>query len=355
MIRMSTAALPTSFKKLVCQKLTTNFEEAVHVVTANVPSLKANEVLVKNRFVGINASDINYTAGRYAPDVPPPFDTGFEGVGEIVAKGSGAVGSTIGQAVGYMSHGAFSEYKILETKDVIPVPSIKAEYIPLFVSGLTASIALDKVANLKASDTVLVTAAAGGTGQFAVQWAKNKGCKTVIGTCSTDDKVAFLKSIGCDRAINYKKENLDQVLQKEFPQGVDVVYESVGGTTFDACIKNLAINGRLVIIGMVGAYESGNFKQEMSALPMMLLKKSASVCGFFLPHYHKSVPDYLRQLIVLYETGKITSAVDLGEGQGKRFSGIEDIIKAVKYLFSQQSKGKVVVELNSPSTQSSKV
>jgi len=343
---MSTS-LPITFKKLICQKLTTDFKEATSIVSTNVQQLKPNEVLIKNRFVGINASDINFTAGRYAPEVPPPFDTGFEGVGEIVAKGSGVTGSNIGQAVGYMSHGAFAEFKVIETKDIIPVPSVKAEYLPLFVSGLTACLALDKVGNLKSSDVVLVTAAAGGTGQFAVQWAKYKGCKTVIGTCSTDDKVSFLKSIGCDRAINYKKENLDQILQKEFPQGIDVVYESVGGSTFDICVKNLSINGRLIIIGMIGSYETGNFKQELSTLPMSLLKKSASVCGFFLPHYHKFVPDYLRQLIVLYETGKIKSGVDLGEQNGKKFFGIEDVTRAVSYLYSQQSKGKVVVELNS--------
>ncbi len=85
---------------------------------------------------------------------------------------------------------------------------------------------------MKTGETVLVTAAAGGTGQFAVQLAKLAG-NTVIATCSTPEKVKLLKELGCDRVINYKTENLEQVLKSEYPNGVDIVYESVGGETFN--------------------------------------------------------------------------------------------------------------------------
>jgi len=337
------AAIPKSFQKLVCAKLTNNFAEATKVVSADVPALKGAEVLIRNRFVGINASDINFTAGRYEPGRPPPFDCGFEAVGEVVAKGEKSP-LKVGQAVGYMQHGAFSEYKVLEK--VVPLPGVKADYIPLFVSGLTAALALDKVAEVKSGDRVLVTAAAGGTGQFAVQWAKYKGAKTVIGTCSSDEKAAFLKSIGCDRVINYRKENLKEVLKNEFPDGIDVVYESVGGETFETCVNALAIHGRLVIIGMIGSYESGDFGQPTSTMPSTLLRTSASVRGFYLHHFADDIPDYLRQLVTLYETKKMQSVFDIGESTGKKFCGLGDITRAVEYLYSQKSKGKVVVELN---------
>jgi NADPH-dependent curcumin reductase CurA len=89
-----------------------------------------------------------------------------------------------------------------------------------------------------------------GTGLFAVQLAKLSGAH-VIGTCSADDKGLILTRLGCDRVVNYKKESLEQVLRKEYPKGVDVVYESVGGEFFDVAVRNLATKGRLIIIGVL--------------------------------------------------------------------------------------------------------
>jgi prostaglandin reductase 3 len=128
------------------------------------------------------------------------------------------------------AYSAFGEYQLLNEKLCIPVPYASPEILPVMVSGLTASIALEQCGNLKIGKTVLVTAglfflkiyflAAGATGQFAVQFAKLAGCH-VIGTCSSESKVKFLKSLGVDRAINYKKENLKNVLKKEYPKGLE--------------------------------------------------------------------------------------------------------------------------------------
>ena len=99
---------------------------------------------------------------------------------------------------------------------MIPIPELKPNYIVTNVNGLTASLALDKAGRIQPGDKVLITAAAGGTGQIAVQWAKQKGCY-VIGTTSSSDKAAFLKEIGVDLVINYKEENMDSVLKEKFP------------------------------------------------------------------------------------------------------------------------------------------
>ncbi len=114
--------------------------------------------------------------------------------------------------------GAFAEYQTLPASRVYRIPSLTPNALPLIVSGLTALLALEEVGAMRMGEVVLVTAAAGGTGQLAVQLAKLAG-NTVIGTCSTPDKVQFLKSLGCDRVINYKQENIEKVLKKEYPQG----------------------------------------------------------------------------------------------------------------------------------------
>lgn len=85
-------------------------------------------------------------------------------------------------------------------------------------------------------ETILVTAAAGGAGQIAVQLAKQAG-NHVIGTCSNEEKVAMLKAMGCDRVINYKTEDFGNVLKTEYPRGVDIVFESVGGEFFNICLR----------------------------------------------------------------------------------------------------------------------
>jgi len=105
-------------------------------------------------------------------------------------------------------------------RSIAKVAKLKPEYMSIMGSGLTASLALSEVGQMRSGQTILVTAAAGATGIFAVQLAKLAGNK-VIGTCSSDEKVEYLRSLGCDRPVNYKKENLSKVLASEFPNGYE--------------------------------------------------------------------------------------------------------------------------------------
>lgn len=169
----------------------------------------------------------------------------------------------------------FAQY--LKPQKVIPVPELKPQYLGCLVSGLTASMALDLVGEIKQGETVLITAAAGGTGenrlikrsglsasftgQMAVQWAKKKGCH-VIGMTSSEEKAKILKDLGTDRVINYKTEDLSAVLKKEYPEGVDVIWESIGGEVFRTLSKHLKVKGRLILIGSISGYTSGQSKIE---------------------------------------------------------------------------------------------
>jgi len=203
---------------------------------------------------------------------------------------------------------------------------------------------------------VLVTAAAGGTGQFAVQLAKLAGCH-VIGTCSSPDKVAFLRSIGCDRPIDYTKEKLADVLKAEYPKGVDVVYESIGGEVFQTCLNALAYKGRLIIIGFISGYESSTgaspLKIQTPALVTRLLAKSQSLRGFMLFTYAPDFPEFSAKLVKLFQEGKLICAVDNGKASTTgSFRGLESIAEAVDYLFSGKNIGKIVVELEEDTPQS---
>lgn len=343
---MAARSLPKMYRKLVAVSLGSQFREVVKVQTVEMPTPGPRQLLVRTRYVGVNASDINWTAGRYIPGVEPPLDTGFEGAGLVEGVGEKCKGFSPGDAVAFMHNGAFSEYVVLPASRAIPIPRLDPSFVPLIVSGLTASISLERIGEIKSGETVLVTAAAGGTGQFAVQLAKLAGCH-VIGTCSSEEKVEFLRRLGCDRPINYKKEELKDVLKREYPKGVDVVYECVGGEMFNTAVKNLAIGGRLIIIGFIANYQGSTFSPRPT-LPIhsILLSKSASLRGFFLNNHRSDVPAHSVKLAELYMSGRLQSVIDLGEQSGcGPLRGLEAVYDAVDYLYSGQSRGKVMVDL----------
>ncbi|KAE9058335.1 hypothetical protein PF010_g31039, partial [Phytophthora fragariae] len=215
--------------------------------------------------------------------------------------------------------GAFAEYNEVDMAMVVKVPAPTPDALPLIICGSSASIALEQVGELKSNETVLVTAAAGGTGQFVVQLAKLAG-NHVIGTTSSDAKAAHLKSIGCDRVINYNTENVDEVLKKEYPNGVDLVFETVGGDLFRTIVDNVAV--------------------KASELVPKLLFKSASLRGFLSGHYRDQFHPHMQRLLKLIDEKKLVSGID-----PVKFEGLESIPSAIDYMYARKNIGKVVVKL----------
>ena len=147
--------LPKVHRKLVAVSLSNRFRDAVQLQTAETPRPGRGELLVRVRHVGINASDINWTAGRYVPGIQPPMDVGFEGLGEVAAVGEKCEAFKPGDVVGFMqSVGAFSEYFLLRARHALPMARLDPALIPLMVSGLTASISLERMADMKAGEKV---------------------------------------------------------------------------------------------------------------------------------------------------------------------------------------------------------
>ena len=154
----------------------------------------------------------------------------------------------------------FGEYSYKTVESLIPIPTADPKYMVALVNGLTAAIALDFHGQVKAGDKVLVTAAAGGTGQIAVQWAKAKGAY-VIATTSSAEKAKYLKEeLGADFVINYREKSIADSLKEHFPKGIDVVWETIGGDVFKTLFENLAPRGRLVIIGSIHSYKTEGAK-----------------------------------------------------------------------------------------------
>nr|KJB79300.1 hypothetical protein B456_013G042800 [Gossypium raimondii] len=338
------AQLPQSFEKVVVHKLTHNFRDATHIVRAPLKlPIESGHVLLKIIYAGVNASDVNFSSGRYflgnKKDLSSllPFDAGFEAVGIIAAVGDSVSNLEVGTPAAIMVYGGYAEFMTVSSKHILPIGRPDPEVVAMLTSGLTASIALEKVGQMESGQVVLVTAAAGGTGQFAVQLAKLAGNK-VVATCGGKEKARLLKDLGVDRVIDYKTEDIKTVLKNEFPKGVDIVYESVGGDMFDLCLNALAIRGRLIVIGMISQYqgEHGWKPKNYPGLVEKLLTKSQSVAGFFLPQYSYLWKEHLARQFDLYSSGKLKVAID-----PKRFLGLHSVPDAVEHLHSGRSSGKV--------------
>ncbi|KFK35988.1 hypothetical protein AALP_AA4G063600 [Arabis alpina] len=335
--------LPQKFEKIVVHTLSHNFRNATRIVDTPLKlPIGPHQVLLKLIYAGVNASDVNFASGRYFSKnegLKLPFDAGFEGVGLIAAVGESVNNLEIGTPAAVMTFGAYSEYMIVSSKHVLPVPRPDPEVVAMLTSGLTALTALEKAGKMRSGETVLVTAAAGGTGLFAVQLAKLAGNK-VVATCGGSEKAKLLAELGVDRVIDYKTEDIKTVLRKEFPKGVDIIYESVGGQMFDLCLNALAVYGRLIVIGMISQYqgEKGWQPANYPGICEKLLAKSQTVAGFFLVQYSELWKQNLDKLFHLYSPGKLKIGIDQ-----RKFIGLDSVADAVEYLHSGKSTGKVIV------------
>ena len=330
--------LPKTYKKLVATQYSKDFRSVAEIVEVPFPEPAPNEIVLQNYYAGVNATDPNISAGLYTPGVTPPIDLGSEVVGVVAAKGSDVDSFNVGDAVMTLTTGGgYREYSVVRADRAIPIPAPTPEIMTLVLSGCTASVGLEVTGEMKSGETVLVTAAAGGTGHIAVQLAKLAG-NHVIGTCGTAEKAEMLKQLGCDRVVNYREESLDEVLTKEYPRGVNVVYESVGREMFDTCVKHLARFGRLVIIGYVSEYLDSPEVVSTPRIYSRLLWKSASIRSMFLPHFFNLLPEHLMRLSGLLQAGQLNIAID-----DTVFTGVEQCVEAVEYLQSGMSHGKVVV------------
>ncbi|MGB3588442.1 MAG: zinc-binding dehydrogenase [Tunicatimonas sp.] len=331
--------LAKNYQKLQAEAFSNKYREVVAIQEVALEEPVEEEVLIKNHFAGVNASDVNLIAGRYFADAPLPIDLGFEFIGKVQAVGSKVKHLKTGDAVmGIQAGGGYREYVTLPAAQAIPVPEVSAEVMSMLTVGLAASIGLDIVGEMKSNETVLVTAAAGGTGHIAVQLAKLAG-NHVIGTCGSSEKADLLTSLGCDRVINYKEEDVDEVLSTEYPDGINLVFENVGGKLFDTCVNHVAKLGRIVVCGFVSEY----LQKETVTSPRIyhqLLWKSASIRSFLFSDFPEQIPTHLQKLIGLISEGKLNVTID-----PKKFKGIDCVVEAMDYLYSGSNNGRVVVEL----------
>lgn len=211
----------------------------------------AGEVVVRNRAIGVNFTDIYSRNGAFPPP-SLPFTPGKEGAGEVVAVGEGVSDFAHGDRVAYVETlGAYAEECVVPQHFLVHLPdAIRYETAAAsMLKGLTAQYLLRRAFRVEAGQTILVQAAAGGVGVILTQWAKHLGA-TVIGTVGSAEKAGIARESGCDHVINYSTEDFVARV-KEITRGArcHVVYDSVGQATFPGSLDCLRPFGYFVSYG----------------------------------------------------------------------------------------------------------
>ena len=332
-----------SFQKLIIHAVTGDFRSSTRVVEQPWRDPGAGEVLVRNRWAGCNAifdKNLCRNGIRYV-NVAPPFDMGIESVGEVAAIGAGVEGFREGDYVATSKLGSgYREYQIATPERLIKVRDASPQILTLIPTGISAMVGIERAGEMRGGETIIVSAAAGGLGHLVVQIAKLAGCH-VIGLTSTDEKITLLRELGVDRPINYRKEDLRSVLEREYPRGVDIAYDSVGGEIFDAFLDHLAMRGRLVISGHTSDFDKPVEDILQPRIYRKLYWKSASVRGFQNQAFAEYFAEAAQRILGLYYAKRLRPLVD-----PTPFNGLAQVADAVEYLLAGRSSGKVVIRVS---------
>jgi NADPH:quinone reductase len=222
----------------------------MELVELPVPEPKASEAVVKLTASGVNFIDVYHREGRYK--VPPPFTPGQEGAGQVVAVGSDAKPVKIGDSVAWTATlGSYAEYVAVPADRLVPIPPgvTDQQAAAAMLQGMTAHYLAHDTYPLKRGETALVHAAAGGVGSLLVQMAHNIGAR-VLATVSTEEKAKLARQAGADEIILYSQVDFEAETKRlTGGKGVDVVYDSVGKTTFEKGLNVLRPRGMMALFG----------------------------------------------------------------------------------------------------------
>ena len=310
--------------------------EKLSVGDAEPPSPDAGEVVIDVKAAGVNFADTVIIQGTYQLKPDFPFTPGLEVAGIIAQLGDGVDNVSVGNRVlGIPNIGAFAEQVAVKAAAVVGIPdAMDFETAASFaVAYSTSHMALGYRAGLKAGETLLIFGAAGGVGLTAVEIGKLMGAN-VIACASTQEKLDLCKDMGADHVINYSDEDIrERVKEITGGKGADVIYDPVGGAAFDAAMRAINWEGRIVVVG----FASGDFNQARTNIVMV---KNIAVMGFYWGSYsiHKpsAIGESMGELIRMWEDGQLKPHIS-------HTLPLEQAGDALALMMDRKSTGKMVL------------
>ena len=302
------------------------------------PQLGDGQVRIRILACGVNFPDVLMIAGKYQVRPPMPFTPGAEISGEVLEVGANVKHIQKGQRVlALCGYGGMAEQVCVDEHAVVPIPdSMPYETAAAFLLTYGTSYhALKQRANIQPGESLLVLGAAGGVGLAAVELGNKMGAE-VIAAASSAEKLALAKRYGARHGINYSEASLNEAV-KELTEGrgVDVIYDPVGGALFDDCLRAIAWNGRILVIG----FASGEIQTMAANLPLL---KGSSVVGVFWGRFTEREPEVNRrntmELLEMYSAGQLKPHIS-------DVFALEDAAAALQTLAERRALGKVVVKI----------
>ena len=300
-----------------------------------LPEIQKDDVLIKHTAIGLNYIDTYHRSGLYT--MPVPLTLGIEGAGIIIEAGENVKDLTVGDRVAYASPptGSYAEAKVMPADRLVKIPDNISDEIAaaIMLKGMTVEYLVRRTYNVKAGQTVLFHAAAGGVGLIACQWLKAIGAK-VIGTVGSEEKAALAKANGCEHTILYREENfVDKVKEITNGEGVPVVYDGIGKDTALKSLDCLSPLGMLVVFGN----SSGNAPPIETGL--LAAKGSLFLTRPTLMTYNAKREDLVesaQQLFNMVGSGKVNISINA------RYD-LKDAAQAHKDLESRKTTGSTLL------------
>jgi len=326
--------------------------EVLRISELTSPNPGADQVKVRVKSIGLNYAEIQSRKGLYGWAPKRPYIPGMEAFGQIEAVGTNVHDLTTGMNVIVVGqYGHYAEEVVVPRSQVLPAFSsfTSAENAAYAVQFMTAWVALFELCRLRSSDQVLIQAAGGGVGTAAVQLAKAMGC-TVFGTASQDSKLALIRSLGADHAINYGTHDFaKEVRSMNQGMGVDVVLEVVGGEVFRKSLDLLEPFGRMAVVGFaslnLNKFSPVSWWKTWKAIPRVKIDAMASASQVVgASHLGYLLRDTERMMRIWAELQAFTLEHELKPVVGHEFA-FEDMAKAHELMESRQSQGKIVVHI----------
>ncbi|MEE2760782.1 MAG: quinone oxidoreductase [Pseudomonadota bacterium] len=325
-------------RKTMQAMLLTDFggPEVLKPAQVPVPEPGPGEVLVKLDVSGINYSDINWSQGQRGGELP--MILGTEGAGTVAALGDGISSFEIGEPVAYWvpSPGSFSEYATCPAFRIVKLPEGMdfGTGAALMLQGLTAHYLVRSSIEIKAGETMLFHAGAGGVGQIAIQLGKAQGARVLV-TVGSEEKAAFAKELGADEVILYDQVNFAEMARElTGGEGVHAVYDSVGAATWEGSLKALRVHGKVAYFG--GA--SGPIPpMDLSILASM---GSLSVIRTTLGHYVRDAEEIAwraGEMFDLWREGRMKISV------GQTYP-LAEAVQALVDLKGRRTTGKLLLK-----------
>jgi NADPH2:quinone reductase len=299
-----------------------------------LPEPGEGQARVKIEASGVNYADIYQRMGLYPG--PLPATLGSEAAGVVDAVGPGVTQVQVGQRVAYASQpGAYAAFALVATSALVPVPDgiDTPTAAAVMLQGMTAHYLARSTYPLKAGETALVHAAAGGVGQLLVQIAKRQGAR-VIGTVSTEEKALLAREVGADEIILYTQTDFAKETRRlTGGTGADVVYDSVGKTTFEGSLDALGPRGYLVLFGQSSGPVPPFDPQLLNRKGSLFLTRPTLV-------HHTATREEL-----LWRSGELFDWIKSGELKVRidRTFPLSAAAEAHRYLEGRQTRGKVLL------------